>query len=383
MRSRLSIAFLFLLVITASGFSQSEPARALERDGDIPVRNWAVNLESLQVRQPEYPSIVASAVPSAASHFITITPCRVVDTRGFGFSGAYGPPILAPSESRNFVIGGQCGIPATASAVSFNFTVAEMSSSGNLTVHPAGATPPTVSTINWTGNTFVIANGAIVPLGAGAAITVVNQSASSTHLILDVNGYTAEGVVTSLTAASGLTSSASSGDVTLSVATDGITAAQLAPNSVEASEIAANAVGISEMADNSIGAAELADNSVDAAAIQGGAVAGSEIANFAVTSLELATMTVRESAGVLIPGGAAENGSYDIATQDADCSTGERIIAWGVRWEPTPSSTSDEELIISRVTFGSPTNPNFVRIAAGNDSGTDYTFYAQALCLAP
>ena len=32
--------------------------------------------------------------------FIPITPCRVADTRGNGFSGAYGPPNMAGGASR-------------------------------------------------------------------------------------------------------------------------------------------------------------------------------------------------------------------------------------------------------------------------------------------
>ncbi|HKD10473.1 MAG TPA: hypothetical protein VKE50_00285, partial [Thermoanaerobaculia bacterium] len=44
--------------------------------------------------------------------FIGLTPCRIADTRGNGFSGAYGPPALAAGSPRSFTLSGRCGIPA-------------------------------------------------------------------------------------------------------------------------------------------------------------------------------------------------------------------------------------------------------------------------------
>ena len=353
----------------------------------------------------------------------------MADTRGFGFSGDYGPPALGPSQGRTFIIGDQCGVPASASAVSFNFTVAEMSSSGNLKVYPFGGSAANVSSINWTGSTFVIANAAVVPLGLSAAITVVNESATSTHLIMDVNGYFAEGVVTSLTAGNAISVSAATGDVTVSVPDDAIGAAQLAAGSVGASEIATDAVTSSEIATGAVGSSEIADGAVGAVDIGTGAVGSDEIAADAVTSSEIAlgavssaeiadfsiqggdiandtltaaqiaagavgnselatsavsaskfaTLTLRESAGVLIPADTAENDSYTTATQSVSCASGEALISWGVRWSPVP--VAHEELWVQRATFGA-NNPTGITIAAGNDSGNDYTFFAQALCLA-
>lgn len=240
-----TLVFLLLAVVFSAtvlyGQSDFVPMRRIDDENLAPLKNWRVDFERFRISLAEDSTIVPTAVPSAASHFITLNPCRILDTRGFGFTGQYGPPALAASESRNFTIGGQCGIPASASAVSFNFTVAEMGSGGNLKVFPAGAAPPTVSTLNWTGNTFVIANGAIVPLGAGAAITVANESTTSTHLILDANGYFAEGVVTSLTAGAGLVGGGT-GAVTLGIASGGVGAAQLGAGSVTSEKIAEGAV---------------------------------------------------------------------------------------------------------------------------------------------
>lgn len=127
------------------------------------------------------------ALPTEASSFVGITPCRVVDTRGNGFGGAYGPPLLLAEIARDFVLTGRCGLPANAVAVSLNFTVVTPTGDGFLATFPAAGAVPLVSTLNFRAGQ-VLANAAIVPLGTGGAITVYS-SGSSTHLLIDVNGY--------------------------------------------------------------------------------------------------------------------------------------------------------------------------------------------------
>ena len=152
------------------------------------------------------------ALPSSPLPFTAIVPCRVADTRtGAGFSGQYGPPSLSPGN-RDFTITGQCGIPSGAVAVSFNFSVISMTTTGDLRTVPAGGTTPLVATMTWTGATGVISNAAVVPLGTGGAITVRLDGASTIDLIIDVNGYYGpQSVVTSLTGGG----STLTGDVTL------------------------------------------------------------------------------------------------------------------------------------------------------------------------
>ena len=120
--------------------------------------------------------------------FIGVTPCRVADTRGNGFTGQYGPPALVANATRSFTITGQCSIPASAAAVSFNLGALNVGGAGDLRVFPAGGSVPLVSTLNYNANTPNIANAAIVPLGTGGAITV-QADAVSIDLIIDVNGY--------------------------------------------------------------------------------------------------------------------------------------------------------------------------------------------------
>jgi hypothetical protein len=124
--------------------------------------------------------------------FIAVPPCRVADTRGNGFLGAYGPPSIGANTTRTFVIAGKCGIPATASAVSFNFAAANVGGLGDLRVFPDGGSTPLVSTLNYNVNTPLIANAAIVPLGTTNGITV-QADAVTIDLFFDVNGYYYDG----------------------------------------------------------------------------------------------------------------------------------------------------------------------------------------------
>ncbi len=129
--------------------------------------------------------------------FIPITPCRIADTRGLGWTGQAGPPSLTANVTRNFQIAGtvtgvpaQCGIPSGAQAVSFNFAVTNITANGNLIAFPAGGTPPTVSSLNWQTGFAALSNAAIIPLGGGGLGVRVNAAGSTTvDLIIDVNGY--------------------------------------------------------------------------------------------------------------------------------------------------------------------------------------------------
>ena len=140
----------------------------------------------------------SQALPSSPLPFTAITPCRLADTRGNGFTGQYGPPSI-PNSTRDFTITGQCGIPAGAVAASLNFTILDMTTGGDIRAYPAGGAIPLVSTQNWIGTTGVVANAAIVAIGTGGAITIKVDGLGVIDLIIDVNGYYGpQSVVTSL-----------------------------------------------------------------------------------------------------------------------------------------------------------------------------------------
>ncbi len=126
-----------------------------------------------------------TGTPTAGLRFIPVPPCRVADTRNP--AGLFGGPSMTADSTRSFAIPqGACGIPATAQAYSFNVTAVPPGPLSFLTLWPAGQAKPVVSTLNSFGGT-VVANAAIVPAGAGGAVSV--YATDPTDVILDIDGY--------------------------------------------------------------------------------------------------------------------------------------------------------------------------------------------------
>ena len=129
----------------------------------------------------------AGQVTSSGLLFISMPPCRVVDTRDSTKPSGFGPPSLAGEATRSFAIpSGACGIPAAAQAYSLNVTVVPDGELGYLTVWPTGQSQPVASTLNSLDGE-VKANAAIVPAGGGGAINVF--ATDDTDVVLDINGY--------------------------------------------------------------------------------------------------------------------------------------------------------------------------------------------------
>lgn len=119
--------------------------------------------------------------------FYSVTPCRVVDTRNP--IGTNGGPALTENSSRDFRIRGNCGIPTTARAVSFNLAVTQPSATSFLSVWPSGTPQPAASNINFNPSQFALSNGAIVGLSGNTNDLSVYNRWGSVHVIIDVNGY--------------------------------------------------------------------------------------------------------------------------------------------------------------------------------------------------
>jgi len=174
--------------------------------------------------------IEALAVASAPLPFIAITPCRLVDTRNASQTGNFGPPSLGVDATRNIPVPTHpvcTGIPATAGAYSLNMTVTNTGANpfGFLKVWPQGQPEPNVSTLNWAAGGVTIANAAIVPAGTAGGITIKSGNASS-DVIIDINGYYAGTIVSSLVAGTGMSVSSPTGDVTVGIANGGVGLAQ-------------------------------------------------------------------------------------------------------------------------------------------------------------
>ena len=137
--------------------------------------------------------LVGTAVAQAGGpyQFYSVTPCRVIDTRNP--NGTFGGPALVANTTRNFPIRNNCGIPLTAQAAVFNFTIVQAQAAGNLIVYPAGGAVPNTSVLNWANGEFAVGNGAIIPLaGSTNDISVypnMPAGAPSIHFVCDVTGY--------------------------------------------------------------------------------------------------------------------------------------------------------------------------------------------------
>jgi hypothetical protein len=124
---------------------------------------------------------------TAGTGFYTLPPCRLVDTRQA--AGPLGGPALAAQSTRDFVLAGSCGVPATARSLSVNVTVVTPAAAGVVNLYADDQPPPITSTINFAAGQ-VLANSAIVSLGSGTGgIRVANGSSAAVNLVLDVNGY--------------------------------------------------------------------------------------------------------------------------------------------------------------------------------------------------
>src|SRR5208337_3757415 len=129
-------------------------------------------------------ALTASAQNSALQ-FVSLTPCRLVDTRQTG------NPIQG-GTSQDFPVQGSQGscsnIPASAAAYSLNVTVVPHGPLRYLTVWPSGQNQPVVSTLNSLDGR-VKANAAIVGAGTGAGGAVSVYAKDTTDVILDIDGY--------------------------------------------------------------------------------------------------------------------------------------------------------------------------------------------------
>jgi hypothetical protein len=137
--------------------------------------------------------------------YTPITPTRVCDTRAGNPSALSGAAAQCDGKTLHaglpleVTVAGLAGVPASGvGAVMLTVTVTDPSSSGFLTVYPAGQAAPLSSNLNFTAGETV-ANSVEVGLGSGGQIAIVTD-ASAADVVVDVEGY----VVTTALFGSGL-----------------------------------------------------------------------------------------------------------------------------------------------------------------------------------
>ena len=135
---------------------------------------------------------VASDEDAAAvqgTSYFTITPCRLVDTRG-----PLGGPALTAGEKRIYTAVGSCAIPPGAVAIAVNLVVVQPATGGLARMY-AGNTPTPPAVVLTFSAGQIRANNAIVQLATDASGTIAleNFSGGNADFVIDVFGYFACG----------------------------------------------------------------------------------------------------------------------------------------------------------------------------------------------
>ncbi len=127
----------------------------------------------------------------AGAVFVPIVPCRLFDTRaGADNVGVRSSPIVGGEPIMQSVTGtnGNCSIPAQATGVSLNVTIANPDASSYLTLWPADAPQPLASNLNWTPTSPPTPNKVDVKLSAKGTISIFNKF-GKVDVLADVVGY--------------------------------------------------------------------------------------------------------------------------------------------------------------------------------------------------
>jgi hypothetical protein len=127
----------------------------------------------------------------------SLTPCRLIDTRnGSGASTSDDGPVGPRTNPGPYdiTVKGFCGVPTDAAAVTLNVTVLTPTQQGDLRIANLDASPfPVVSTLNYLAGEPALANGAIVPLKAGAGndlrMVFGMVASGNLNILVDVTGY--------------------------------------------------------------------------------------------------------------------------------------------------------------------------------------------------
>ncbi len=127
-------------------------------------------------------TLLAAAVPT---HFYTVTPCRLLDTRMLL------APLLAAASSRAVQVAGLCGVPLTARAVAVNVTAVQPSAAGGIELYPADLLTGANTVVDFAAGA-VRAASAVLPLsadGLGRLAAVTTQTSGQVQMLIDVSGY--------------------------------------------------------------------------------------------------------------------------------------------------------------------------------------------------
>ena len=127
---------------------------------------------------------------TAGSLHLLATPKRVYSTRAADEPVAVGPKTPLSAGTRTIdCTAGSSGVPTGATGLVLNVTAIAASANGFLSVSPGASGFSGTSTLNWTANGAVVANGVTVGSGAAATIDVTIGGGGTADFIVDVMGF--------------------------------------------------------------------------------------------------------------------------------------------------------------------------------------------------
>ena len=132
-----------------------------------------------------------AGAPSSPGALVSVTPTRIADSR-LGLQITRTVPSFATVPVQ---VTGFGGVPRTGVAAAvLTVTVAQPQSAGYVTVWPGGVARTNTSPLSFTaGNN--IATTTLAPVGRDGSVQLLNGSAGSAELIVDVIGYTIDGTL--------------------------------------------------------------------------------------------------------------------------------------------------------------------------------------------
>ncbi len=149
------------------------------------------------------PSLFAYPLSDPPGALTALTPARICDTRSgnpsqlSGAAAQCGGKTLQQGIPLQVQVAGLGGVPQSgASAALLNVTVTDPTTSGYLTVYPAGEPAPLASNLDFTAGDTA-ANLVQVGLGLQGAVEVVTNAAAA-DVVIDVEGYVAAPTVAGL-----------------------------------------------------------------------------------------------------------------------------------------------------------------------------------------
>lgn len=128
-----------------------------------------------------HPAVVSNNGGLGENYHGLTTPARLYDSRTHD-----GP--LGDHSSRTITVAGNAGVPANATGVLLNVTVADTTQASYLSVVPDGADATQTSTVNWSAPGTLLSNEVSVALPADGKVAVYNLNGTTT-VVLDVFGY--------------------------------------------------------------------------------------------------------------------------------------------------------------------------------------------------